>query len=179
MKKIFILLMLLSFSLYPNSLSKVNTLQAKVSEKTFINKNTKEKTYNFQLKYPDKAYKEILSPKINTGEKYIYNGKKKQVFYPLLGDTFVDDIDSDENYILQSIKLIKDGRKNYTEENGEIKTLDMGDGINLVFSNYKEVDNLNFPYKVEIFQGNRLVSQIEFSDVKLNKSLDDKQFIIK
>lgn len=179
MKKIIIIFILLTLSIYCNSLSKVNTLQAKVVEKTYINKNTKEKSYIFQLKYPDKAYKEILSPKINAGEKYIYNGKKKQVYYPLLGDTFIEDVDNDENYILQGIKLIKDGRKNYTEENGEISIVDMGDGISLNFSNYKVVDNINFPHKVEIYEGKRLISQLEFSEVKVNKSLDDKQFIIK
>jgi len=179
MKKILMTFLVITSFIYCNSLSKINSIQAKVTEQTFINKNTKEKVYTFQMKYPDKVYKEMLSPKINIGEKYIYNGKKKQVFYPLLGDSFIEEIDEDENYILQAIKAIKDGRKTFTLENNEIKTLDMGDGITITFSAYKVFDNLNFPLKVEVFDGKRLVSKLVFSEIKINKVIDDKIFNIK
>lgn len=179
MKKVLIVFLMITSFIFSNSLSKINSIQAKVNEKTFVNKNTKEKIYTFQMKYPDKVYKEIISPKLNLGEKYIYNGKKKQVFYPLLGDSFIEDIDEDENYILQAIKAIKDGRKTFTLENNEIKNLDMGDGINITFSGYKNFDGINFPSQVEIFDGKRLVSQLFFSEIKINKTIDDKIFIIK
>lgn len=179
MKKILMAFLVITSFIYCNSLSKINSIQAKVTEQTFINKNNKEKVYTFQMKYPDKVYKEMLAPKINIGEKYIYNGKKKQVFYPLLGDSFIEEIDEDENYILQAIKAIKDGRKTFTLENNEIKTLDMGDGITITFSTYKTFDNLNFPSKVEVFDGKRLMSKLVFSEVKINKVIDDKIFNIK
>jgi len=179
MKKILLSFLLITSFIYCNSLSKISSIQAKVSEQTFINKNSKEKIYTFQMKYPDKVYKEILAPKLNIGEKYIYNGKKKQVFYPLLGDSFIEEINDDENYILQAIKAIKDGRKTFTLENNEIKELNMGDGITIVFSAYKTYDTLSFPNKVEIFEGKRLVSQLLFSEIKINKVIDDKIFNIK
>lgn len=179
MKKIFILMFLLSGLIYSNSLSKINSLEAKVSEKTFVNKNNKEKKYSFLMKYPDKVYKEMISPKLNAGEKSIYNGNKKKVYYPLLNDSFIEEIDSDENYILQAIKAIKEGKKTFVLEKNEIKEFNLDEDIKIMFSDYKSLDGLKFPHTIEIYENNRLMSQLVFSDVKINKNIDEKVFIIK
>ncbi len=178
MKKVLMLMLVISAFAFSNSLSRISSLSAKVSEKTIINKNKKEKSYNFSMKYPDKAYKEMLSPKINIGEKYIYNGKKKLVYYPLLKDKFIEEIDENENYILQAIKEIKIGKKAMIIENKEVKQIDLGDGTRVVFYNYKKTDGINFPYKVEVYEGKSLYSTLIFSDVKINKNIDDKIFKI-
>ena len=128
MKKLLIMMIVINTFVFSNSLSKISSLTAKINEKTVVNKNKKEKSYSFSMKYPDKAYKEMLSPKINVGEKYVYNGKKKLVYYPLLKDKFIEDIDEEENYILQAIKEIKLGKKPMIIENSEVKELNLGDG---------------------------------------------------
>mgnify|MGYP003591228804 CR=1 FL=1 len=178
MKKLVILMMMINVFVFSNSLSKINSLTAKVNEKTIVNKNKKEKSYSFIMKYPDKAYKEMLSPKINVGEKYIYNGKKKMVYYPLLKNKFIEDIDEDENYILEAIKEIKLGRKSMKLENDEVKELNLGDGTRIVFYDYKKVDGINFPSKVEVYEGKNLYSTLVFSEVKINKNVDDEIFKI-
>lgn len=178
MKKLLMLMIIINTFVFSNSLSKINTLTAKVNEKTIINKNKKEKSYSFGMKYPDKAYKEMLSPKINAGEKYIYNGKKKLVYYPLLKDKFIEDIDENENYILQAIKEIKVGKKLMVIESDEVKELDLGDGTRIVFYDYQKIDGLNFPSKVEIYEGKNLYSTLLFSEVKINKSINDEVFKI-
>lgn len=178
MKKLLILMMMINTFVFSNSLSKINNLTAKVNEKTIVNKNKKEKSYSFSMKYPDKAYKEMLSPKINVGEKYVYNGNKKLVYYPLLKNTFIEDIDEDENYILQAIKEIKLGKKSMKIENDEVKELNLGDGTRIVFYDYKKIDGVNFPHKVEVYEGKSLYSTLLFSEVKINKNIDDKVFKI-
>lgn len=179
MKKLLVLLLIISNIIFGASLSKINTLEAKITEKTFMNKNTKEKAYKFQMKYPDKVYKEMLSPKINIGETYTYNGKKKKVYYPMLKESFFETVNEDENYILQAIKAIKQGEKSYKLEKNEIKEFDLGEGIKIVFLNYSKFDGVNFPTKVEIYEEKRLISELLFSDIKINRNLTDNLFEIK
>ena len=104
MKKLLIMMIVINTFVFSNSLSKISSLTAKINEKTVVNKNKKEKSYSFSMKYPDKAYKEMLSPKINVGEKYVYNGKKKLVYYPLLKDKFIDMNTSKVNQFKTEIK---------------------------------------------------------------------------
>jgi outer membrane lipoprotein-sorting protein len=179
MKRFLMLFLVMGTFVFGNSLSKINTLEAKVTEKTYINKNSKEKVYKFQMKYPDKVYKEMLSPKINLGETYTYNGNKKRVYYPMLKESFFETITEDENYILQAIKAIKQGNKNYTLEKKEIKEFDLGEGIKIVFLSYKKFDGVNFPTKVEVYENKRMISELLFSDVKINKNMADSIFNIK
>ncbi len=178
MKKLLIMMIVINTFVFSNSLSKISSLTAKINEKTVVNKNKKEKSYSFSMKYPDKAYKEMLSPKINVGEKYVYNGKKKLVYYPLLKDKFIEDIDEEENYILQAIKEIKLGKKPMIIENGEVKELNLGDGTRIVFYDYKKVDGVKFPHKIEVYENKTLYSTLLFSEVKINKNIDDKVFKI-
>lgn len=179
MKRFLMLFLVMVTFVFANSLSKIDTLEAKVTEKTYVNKNSKEKVYKFQMKYPDKVFKEILSPKINFGETYTYNGNKKKVYYPMLKESFYETITEDENYILQAIKAIKQGNKNYTLEKKEIKEFDLGEGIKIIFLSYKKFDGLNFPTKVEIYENKRLISELSFNDVKINKNMSDSLFTIK
>lgn len=179
MRKILILFFMISGLVLGNSLSKINTLEARVSEKTFVNKSSREKVYKFQMKYPDKVYKEMISPKLNVGETYIYNGNSKKVYYPLLGQSFLESIDEDENYILQAIRAIKEGKKTYTLEKNEIKEFSLEQGITIKFLNYKRIDGLNFPTRVEIYENKRLISQLNFSDVKINKNINDNIFSLR
>lgn len=179
MKRFLMLFLVMVTFVFANSLSKIDTLEAKVTEKTYVNKNSKEKVYKFQMKYPDKVFKEILSPKINFGETYTYNGNKKKVYYPMLKESFYETITEDENYILQAIKAIKQGNKNYTLEKKEIKEFDLGEGIKIIFLSYKKIDGLNFPTKVEIYENKRLISELSFNDVKINKNMSDSLFTIK
>lgn len=179
MKKILIIMLVLGSYLFANSLSKIESMSAQVKENTIVNKNKKEKTYSFTMKYPDKVYKEMISPKINAGEKYIYNGTKKLVYYPLLKDKFIEEIDDNENYILQAIKAIKSGKSKMTLEKKEIKELKLDDGVRILFYDYKKIDGLNFPHKVEIYEGKSLYSTLVFSGVKLNQKVEDKIFNLK
>ena len=100
------------------------------------------------------------------------------MYYPLLKDKFIEDIDEEENYILQAIKEIKLGKKPMIIENSEVKELNLGDGTRIVFYDYKKVDGVKFPHKIEVYEGKNLYSTLLFSEVKINKNIDDKVFKI-
>lgn len=178
MKKLVLLMIIVCNFTFSNSFDRINSLSAKISEKTVANKNIKEKAYIFQMKYPNKVYKEMISPKINLGEKYVYNGNKKSVYYPLLKESFKEEINADENYILQAIKVIKEGKNKLILVNNEVKEVKFGDGIKAVFSEYKNIDEMNFPFKVMIYQDEVLYSTLYFADVKINSPIDEKIFKI-
>ena len=80
---------------------------------------------------------------------------------------------------MQAIKAIKQGNKNYTLEKNEIKEFDLGEGIKIVFLSYKKFDGVNFPTKVEVYENKRMISELLFSDVKINKNMADSIFNIK
>ena len=49
----------------------------------------------------------------------------------------------------------------------------------IVFSNFENINGINFPKKVEVYEKKSLVSAVEFSDVKINENIPDTLFQIK
>ncbi len=178
LKKIFLMMVILNVITFANSLSQINDFSAKVKETVIDNKNKKEKTYNLMIEYPWKAYKEMLLPQMNKGEKYIYNGDKKSIYYPLLKNTITEKVSSEDNYILQAIAEIKKGNKSIVLKDKEINSIVLSGGVKVVFSSYKKEGKLKFPSKVEIYQDGVLYSTLTFTDVKINKGINDSYFKI-
>ena len=63
-----------------NEFKKINTFKAVIIENTRLNKRTKTKEYQVLANLPDKLIKKMISPSINKGEIYLYNGVDKTIY---------------------------------------------------------------------------------------------------
>lgn len=163
---------------YSFAFENIQSLEAIVKEKTSINGEKKEKLYSLKIEMPDKVLKEMILPKLNKGEKFLYTGEKKTVFYPLLEQIIEEEITDDENYILKAIKKIKEGKNNIKNSSGLVSSVKLDEQLTVKFYKYIENDGVNFPKIVKVFDGENLVSEIYFEKYIINKKFDKKEFSI-
>lgn len=172
MKKlsIFIFTLLLTISTFAAYFESVEKFSAEVSEETFYNKEKKLKKYKLKIEFPDKVYKEMLFPELNAGEKYLYNGNVKLTYYPILEETIEEEIDDDENAILRTLKDIKNDNEEIVkvEQNGKLEKMIYNDGYEVQFSKYKNINDLEFPQLIEIYENGYLVSRLSLSNLSIN-----------
>lgn len=174
--------------------STINTFSINVKERSVINKREKKKEYMLSVKFPDKVYKEMKKPNINSGELYIYNGNKKTIYIPALNQKSTKNIEEDENFVISVMKDMKSldysKSKNglITTKNAKFK-LDISgkrvieaeyeDGVRVLFESYKTVSEYNFPSKITIYDSGVFVSQLDFENIKININIKDEMFILK
>lgn len=175
MKKILFLFMMLSLFVFSKSFESIESINAKVDEKTFVNGQWKEKIYNLKIKYPDFVLKEVIEPELNFGEKILYKYDKKYMYYPIFDEIFEEELDGEENYILATIRLIKEKNE---EEDGNIMELVLDSGIKLVFYDYELYGDVYFPKRVEAYDMDEKISEIYFDNVVLNEEYDESDFQI-
>lgn len=175
MKKILVLFTALSFLVFSKSFESIESIKAKVNEKTFVNGQWKEKIYNLKIKYPDFVLKEVIEPELNFGEKILYKYEKKYMYYPIFDEIFEEELDGEENYILATIRLIKEQNE---EEDVNITELVLDSGIKLVFRDYKLYGDIYFPKRVEAYDMDEKISEIYFDDVALNEEYEESDFQI-
>ncbi len=190
---LFLIMLIFGITITAQDFTNIKNFSATVSEKTIVNKKERKKSYVLFVKFPDKIYKEMISPEINKGEIYIYNGNKKTVYIPLLDQKSEKEADSDENYIIKVIKNLREVDISKLKsgvvknEDGIYKintsTLLIEEAVyddNIVkFLNYDKISGNNFPKKVEVYENGSLVSQIEFTNIKVNDGIEDKKFKLK
>ena len=90
MNKLMLYFFIFSLSLFAkdkNEFTKINTFKAVIIENSHLNKRKKTKEYQVLASLPDKLIKKMISPSINQGEIYLYNGSNKTIYYPLLEQT--------------------------------------------------------------------------------------------
>ena len=189
----FIIMFCIAATLCAKDFSDIKSFKVNVKEKSIVNKREKKKEYELTVKFPDKVLKEMKSPEVNKGEIYVYNGDKKTVYIPLLNQKSEKTIDEDENYIIKIMKEIRavniENAKNGVVENENgIYKVDIEkkvviealcDDNRIVFSNFENINSINFPKKVEVYEKKSLVSAVEFSDIKINENTPDTLFQIK
>lgn len=195
LKKAFLLIFMIfsATSIMAKDFSDIKSFKVNAKEKTVVNKRERKKEYTLTVKFPDKVLKEMKSPEVNRGELYSYNGSKKTIYIPLLKQKSEKEIEEDENYIIKIMKEIREvdiekAKNNQVEnENGTYK-IDKAKGVitealcdesRIVFSNFENINGINFPKKVEVYEKKALVSVVEFSDVKVNENIADSVFQIK
>ncbi len=177
MKLVQLIFFILISSVYAKNLDEIKTISCLVDETSYYNNRKTEKEYQIKSILPDRIYKEIVSPEINKGEIYVYSGNEKFIYYPLLEQTISQKIDEDENFIIKVIKDLKKP-KNLTilKEGNKIRSLKYETGVEIIFENHYKVGEYNFPKYAKIYDDGILISELKFSDVKLDISLDEKQF---
>lgn len=178
MKKLIILYFIVIFNVLSTGFEAVNSFGAKVEERTFINGRWREKVYTIKLEYPDMVIKEVLEPKINKGEIILYKANKKWIYYPIFDESFEEELDGEENYILSALRYIKEGRGSRVEEEGRVINLLLDSDLELVFKDYTVIDNIDFPKEIYTYDNGNLISEVRFSNIELNKNYDKSTFKI-
>lgn len=179
MIKIILCFFILTFSFFSKSFESIETLNSIVIEKTHINGQWREKKYYISLVYPDKVYKETLEPKLNLGEKTIYLGNYKWVYYPIFDEVYKEKLDGEENYILSALKSVKNETGKRTYKDSKIYSLWLSDGIKLIFEAYSLINSVYFPQKIQVYDGKNLISLIEFKDTEINENYNKHIFDVK
>ena len=80
MKKVILLIFIMSISLFgkeSNEFKKIDTFKAIITETSNLNNKKIIKEYEVLALLPDQLMKKIISPSINKGEIYLYNGENK------------------------------------------------------------------------------------------------------
>ncbi|MCK5780475.1 MAG: hypothetical protein KAH04_05610 [Psychrilyobacter sp.] len=178
----FLVLTLTTFSKEENDFSKIKTFKATIIESSNINNRKKTKEYKVLADLPNKLIKTMISPEINKGETYLYNENKKTIYFPLLDQTIYQDVNTEENYTLKFIKDL--GAYNEKSDfkvvklEGEIKEIIYNDGVHIKLSNYSKVNGINFPKYITIFDKEIEISKLVLSNIEINLSVTDEDFLI-
>jgi outer membrane lipoprotein-sorting protein len=163
-----------------NEFTKINTFKAVIIENSHLNKRKKTKEYQVLASLPDKLIKKMISPSINQGEIYLYNGSNKTIYYPLLEQTINQEINKDENYTLKFIRDLKslDESVNFkvVKSNDKIKEIIYNDGITIKFESFSKKNGINFPTHVRILDDNIEVSELIIKDIEINIPVSEKDF---
>jgi len=183
MKKLILYLFIFSLSLFAedkNELKKINTFKAIFTENTNLNNRKKTKEYEVLASLPDKLIKKMISPSINKGEIYLYNGTHKTIYYPLLEQTIDQKIDEDENYTLKFIRDLKSNDDNVdfkvVKSHNQIQKIIYNDGITIKFESFSKINGINFPTHVRILDENIEISELIIKNIEINISLTEKDF---
>ena len=183
MKKLILYFFIFSLSLFAidkNEFNKIDTFKAIITETSHLNNRIKVKEYEVLADLPDKLIKKMISPSINKGEVYLYNGSDKTIYYPLLEQTINQQINEDENYTLKFIRDLKSYDKNkdfqIVKFNNKIQKIVYNDGITIKFEAFSKINEINFPTHVRILDGNTEISELIIKDIEINIPVFKKDF---
>lgn len=183
MKKFVLYFFIFSLSIFAedkNEFNKINTFKAIIIENSHLNNRTKTKEYEILADLPDKLIKKMISPSINKGEIYLYNGSDKTIYYPLLEQTIDQKINADENYTLKFIRDLKSSDEDVdfkvVKSNNQIKKIVYNDGITIEFESFSKINEINFPTHVRILDRNIEISELIIKDIKINIPISKKDF---
>jgi len=183
MKKFVLYFFIFSFGLFAedkNDFKKINTFKAIIIENTRLNNRKKTKEYQVLANLPDELIKKMISPSINKGEIYLYNGSDKTIYYPLLEQTIDQKINKDENYTLKFIRDLQSHDKNtnfkLVKFDNQIQKIIYNDGITIKFESFSKINGINFPTHVRILDENIEISELIIKDIEINIPVSKKDF---
>jgi len=185
MKKVILLIFIMSISLFgkeSNEFKKIDTFKAVITETSNLNNKKRIKEYEVLALLPDQLMKKMISPSINKGEIYLYNGEDKTIYYPILDQKITQKVDKDENYTLKFIRDLKsqtnDGDYKIIKSNNQIKEIIYNDGVTIKFESFSQIKDINFPSHVKIFDGKIEVSDLVIKNIEINTPISKKDFSI-
>lgn len=117
MKKIVLVMFLMSILAFSKDFWELNSFSVNVSEST-----SSGKAKSYTMAYKSGTLKvTINSPSVNKGEIYTYSGSQKTIYYPSLKQTVTQNVDNDEANFLNIINKLKSVSGKTTVTNGNDK----------------------------------------------------------
>lgn len=180
LKKILTFL-LISTSMFAsiNKISNISDLYSNVKETVYINGEKRLKEYTIEYISSDYLRKEIISPKVNKGEIFQEEYGKSLVYIPLFKEISENNSEDVSNF-LSIIKDLKNKDqndqsfiKNYYLE--KVKEIKYKDSYTIKIKSYKKVDDFLLPIKMELYEKNSKVADLELRDIKVNSGLKRKE----
>jgi outer membrane lipoprotein-sorting protein len=185
MKKLIFFIFIMSISLFAKGVDgfeKIKTFRATITESSNLNNQKKTKEYHILALLPDQLKKEMISPSINKGEIYVYKGKNKTIYYPLLEQIIEQKIDENENYTLRFIRDLSSHTDNpnfkLIKSNNQVKEIVYNDGITIKFESFTTINEIKFPTHVKIFDNSMEVSDLMIKDIEINLPVSKKELSI-
>ncbi len=187
MKKIYLLTFFFIINIIVSAsgktLSEIKSFQFNAREVTSINGKNRVKDYSVKAVLPDLIKKEIIFPEENKGEIYIYNKDKKIVYLPLFDQSYEEELDDEENYIIKVIKDIKekeqiDSKFKRDFYSGKVKEISYESGLRIVFEKLEDIKGYYFPVQITVYDGEFKISEIMLKEIVINPEYQDEEFKI-
>ncbi len=178
MKRILIISLFIfsSFFSYGAELNQIRNLTTKVSESLKINGKEKKSKYNLFYIFPNFMRKEIIEPKFNKGEIYIYNQDKKIVYLPLFEQTTEEEIKDNENDILNTIKFILNKEKEDEKFKNDyyskkVENIVLENNTLIKIDKLKMFNGYLLPTIFKIYDGDILVAELKIENYEVNSDI--------
>ncbi|MDX8336253.1 MULTISPECIES: hypothetical protein [Cetobacterium] len=163
----------------PNRISNINNIYSIVKETLYLNGEKKTKEYKIEYVSPDYLRKETLSPNINKGEIFQYENGKSLVYIPLFDEISENNSEDVGNFlsIIKDLKNKDQNDKSFIENYylQKVKELKYKDIYRIKIKEYKKIDGYLFPIKMEIFEKETKVADLDLKDTKINSGLKRKE----
>ena len=187
MKKIIVTMLLCMLSVISvaatKTVSSIESFKFDAREITIINNKKRIKEYKVVAKLPDLIRKEITFPVENKGEVYLYKKDKKVVYLPLFEQSYEEELDNEENYIIKVMKDLKEKemRDPVFKEDfyaGRVNEISYENGLRIHFDKLDRVGGYYFPTKISVYDGESLISEVVIKNAEINIPLGKEAFEI-
>lgn len=163
----------------PNRISDIKDIYSTVKETLYLNGEKKVKEYKIEYISPDYLRKEVVSPSVNKGEIFQYENEKSLVYIPLFDEVSENNSEDVSNFlsIIKDLKNKDQNDKNFKDNYylQKVKELKYKDTYRIKIKEYKKVDGYLLPIKMEIFESESKVADLDLKDTKVNSDLKRKE----
>ena len=160
-------------------ISNIQDIYSTVKETVYLNGDKKEKEYEIEYISPDYLRKEIIAPNVNKGEIFQYENEKSLVYIPLFDEVSQNNSEDVSNFlsIIKDLKNKDQNDKNFIDNYylKKVKELKYKDNYRIKIKEYKKVDGYLLPIKMEIFERESKVADLDLKDTKVNSGLKRKE----
>ncbi|MGL4652925.1 hypothetical protein [Cetobacterium sp.] len=179
--KIFYMFLVISSSLFAtvNRISDIKDIYSDVKETIYLNGEQRKKEYNIEYVAQDYLRKEMLLPNVNKGEVFQYENGESYQYIPLFNEVSKnkgEDV-SDFLSIINDLKIKDQNDKIFSKNyyDGKVKEIKYKDIYTIKVSQYKKINGYLLPVKMEIFEKNTKVADLNLENTKVNSGLKRKE----
>lgn len=162
-----------------NRISDIKDIHSIVTETTYLNGEKKIKKYKIDYISPDYLRKEVISPNINKGEIFQYENEKLLVYIPLFDEISTNNSEEVGNFlsIIKDLKNKDQNDKNFRDNYyfQKVKELKFKDNYKIKIKEYKKIEGYLLPIKMEIFENENKVAELDLQNTKVNSDLKRKE----
>lgn len=162
-----------------NRISNIKDIYSTVKETIYLNGEKKVKEYKIEYISPDYLRKEVISPSVNKGEIFQYENEKSLVYIPLFDEVSENNSEDVSNFlsIIKDLKNKDQKDQNFIDNYylQKVKELKYKDTYKIKIKEYKKVDGYLLPIKMEIFERESKVADLDLKDTKVNSDLKRKE----